>query len=74
VHAGYLDAAVIVGGVAAGSALWWFTLTSIIGILHAKIDAATMKVINHGSGVVVGLFGVAVLGHVILKMLNLWPA
>jgi threonine/homoserine/homoserine lactone efflux protein len=74
VHADYLDAAIIVGGVACGSTLWWFTLTSTIGFFHAKIDAATMKVINHGSGVVVGLFGIAVLGHVILKLLNLWPA
>ena len=74
VHASYLDAAIIVGGVAGGSALWWFTLTSVIGVLHARIDAAMMKVINHGSGIVVGLFGVAVLGHVVLKFLNLWPA
>lgn len=74
VKANYIDAAVIVGGVAAGSALWWFTLTSLIGIIHARIDAAMMKVINHGSGIVVGLFGVAVLAHVTLKSLNLWPA
>jgi threonine/homoserine/homoserine lactone efflux protein len=74
VHASYIDAAIVVGGVACGSTLWWFLLTTVVGLFHANINARVMKVINHGSGVVVGLFGFAVLGHVVLKMLNLWPA
>jgi threonine/homoserine/homoserine lactone efflux protein len=74
IHASYIDAAIVVGGVAGGSTLWWFTLTTVIGFYHANIGARTMKVINHGSGAVIGLFGIAVLGHVVLKLLNLWPA
>jgi hypothetical protein len=37
--------------------------------LHTKIDARVMRIINHSSGVAIALFGVAVLGHVVLKFL-----
>lgn len=63
------QAGIVVASVFAGSALWWFTLTEVIGHLHTKIDARVMRIINHSSGVAIGLFGVAVLVHVIWKFL-----
>lgn len=61
------EAGVVVISVFAGSALWWFTLSEVIGHLHTKIDARVMRIINHSSGVAIALFGIAVLGHVVLK-------
>jgi threonine/homoserine/homoserine lactone efflux protein len=63
------EAGIVVVSVFAGSTLWWFTLTEIVGHLHTKIDARVMRIINHSSGVAIALFGVAVLVHVILKFL-----
>jgi threonine/homoserine/homoserine lactone efflux protein len=65
---GRFDALFIVIGVIAGSSLWWFTLTTFVGLLHARIDAAVMRVINHVSGLAVCLFGLIVLGHVALHV------
>jgi threonine/homoserine/homoserine lactone efflux protein len=63
------EAGVIVASVFGGSALWWFILSEVIGHLHAKIDARVMRIINHSSGVAIGLFGFAVLTHVALKFI-----
>ncbi len=57
----------MVCGVIGGSALWWFTLTTIIGLFHARIDDHVMRVINHLSGIAVSAFGIAVLIHAALK-------
>ena len=62
----FADAALVVVGVVSGSTLWWFTLTTIVGFFHAKIDAGVMKFINHGSGILVSVFGLVVLGHVVV--------
>jgi threonine/homoserine/homoserine lactone efflux protein len=64
---GRFDAAFIVAGVFAGSILWWFTLTTVVGFFHARIDARVMKIINHASGLAVCFFGFLVLGHVALR-------
>jgi hypothetical protein len=49
--------------------LWWLLLTTFVGLLHAKIDDRVMRIINHGSGLLVAAFGLAVLGHVAWKLL-----
>jgi len=51
----------LVCGVVGGSMLWWFTLTTVVGFLHARIDARVMRIINHGSGIAVAFFGIGVL-------------
>lgn len=68
---GRFDATLIVVGVLAGSTLWWFTLTTVIGLFHPRIDKSVMRIINHASGIAVCLFGLGVLGHVALKAMGL---
>jgi threonine/homoserine/homoserine lactone efflux protein len=66
----FFAAAFVVLGVFAGSTLWWLTLTTVVGLLHARISDRTVRVINEISGAVVALFGVVVLGHLASKILG----
>jgi threonine/homoserine/homoserine lactone efflux protein len=63
----YVDAGFVVAGVVGGSAGWWLALTTLIGLFHAKIDEKAMKRINRVSGLLVGIFGLVVLVHLVLK-------
>ena len=54
-EATFLDAALTVIGVITGSTLWWFTVTTIVGIFHRHIDASVMQNINR-------VFGLAISG------------
>jgi threonine/homoserine/homoserine lactone efflux protein len=63
------DAGFVVAGVVGGSAGWWLALTTVIGLFHTKIDQKAMRLINRGSGVLVGIFGLVVLVHLALKLL-----
>lgn len=63
----YRDAGSVVGGVVLGSAGWWLALTTVIGLFHTRISAATMRRINRASGLLVGLFGLVVLIHLVVK-------
>lgn len=65
----FVEAAVLVGGVAAGSIAWWFTITTIVGLFHKNIDDRAMKWINHAMGVAITLFGLAVIGNLIRAQL-----
>jgi|HubBroStandDraft_2_1064218.scaffolds.fasta_scaffold04723_6 threonine/homoserine/homoserine lactone efflux protein len=65
--ASFVDTSVVVGGVIAGSILWWFTLTAFVGLFHRNINDRVMKIINHASGIIITLFGVAVLGHLVIS-------
>ncbi|HTT99800.1 MAG TPA: LysE family transporter [Rhizomicrobium sp.] len=67
--ASFFGAGFLVIGVVLGSALWWLILTTLVGLVHARIDAGVIRIINHGSGLIVALFGVAVLYHVATKLL-----
>ncbi len=67
--ASFFSAAFEVGGVILGSTLWWLVLTVVVGLLHARIDDRVVRIINHGTGLLVAGFGVAVLGRVAFKLL-----
>jgi threonine/homoserine/homoserine lactone efflux protein len=61
------DASLVGAGVVGGSAGWWLALTTVIGLFHTRIDERAMKAINRGSGVLVAIFGLAVLIHLAWK-------
>jgi len=64
----YLDATLVVAGVVGGSTAWWLVLTTVIGLFHARIDDSAMKTINRVTGLLVALFGAAVLINLVLKV------
>lgn len=57
----YGRAALLVLGTFAGSALWWFVLSTAASILKSRINAGVLKWVNRVSGVVVIGFGLAAL-------------
>jgi threonine/homoserine/homoserine lactone efflux protein len=67
----FVDAEFVVAGVVGGSAGWWLALTTVIGLFHAKITERTVRIINRGSGLLVAVFGLAVLIHVVMKVFAL---
>jgi threonine/homoserine/homoserine lactone efflux protein len=68
-RATFIDAALMVLGVLTGSTIWWFMLTTFVGIFHRHIDTGVMRNINHVFGVLVTGFGAIVLGDVVMKWL-----
>ncbi|HEY1632289.1 MAG TPA: LysE family transporter [Rhizomicrobium sp.] len=68
-QATFFGAAMMVAGVAAGSTSWWFTLTTIAGLFHARIDERIMTLINRISGAVITVFGLVVFGHLIWRLM-----
>ncbi|HEX3754656.1 MAG TPA: LysE family transporter [Rhizomicrobium sp.] len=64
----FVDAGFVVAGVIGGSAGWWLSLTTVIGLFHTRIDERWMRTINRGSGSLVALFGLAVLVHLVIKL------
>ncbi|HTQ12337.1 MAG TPA: LysE family transporter [Rhizomicrobium sp.] len=67
-EASFFGAFLLVCGVLAGSTSWWFTLTTVAGMFHARIDQRVMHRINRISGVVITTFGLVVFGHLIWRL------
>lgn len=59
----------IVAGVFAGSALWWLTLASLTAATRGRLPESWLSRINHLSGALLLLFGLGVLGHLMLQHL-----
>lgn len=53
-------ATAVVAGVFCGSALWWFTLSEIMGFLRQKNPQALLLKINKISGIVLIVFGIVI--------------
>lgn len=61
-----MTAGVLVGSVILGSTGWWLVLCTFTGLFHGQLTQARMRIINQGSGLFIGAFGLIVLGHLIL--------
>jgi threonine/homoserine/homoserine lactone efflux protein len=57
----YLAASILIGGIFAGSALWWFILSSGVNAFRTKITANLLEWFNRFSGLVIAVFGVVAL-------------
>lgn len=66
-HKDYISAGLLVSGVFTGSALWWFTLSSIVSLFRSQIDSAKLRWINRGSGIILMGAGLVILMSLILK-------
>jgi threonine/homoserine/homoserine lactone efflux protein len=55
------SAALLVLGVFCGSALWWLTLSGLVGLFRSRFSPDAMQWINRASGIIVAAFGVAAL-------------
>jgi threonine/homoserine/homoserine lactone efflux protein len=53
----YLNASALVGGVFAGSALWWLLLSNGVALLKGRISLSWMRLVNRLSGSVILAFG-----------------
>ena len=56
-----VDAALLVVGVFAGSALWWLMLSTVVGLLHSRFSPASMRWVNLASGAVLIAFAATTL-------------
>jgi threonine/homoserine/homoserine lactone efflux protein len=54
---GGADAALLVAGVFVGSATWWLVLTSVVGVLRARVTIGALAWVNRISGAAILVFG-----------------
>jgi len=59
--AGYMSAVLLVAGVFTGSALWWLTLSGVVGTMRHRFSVQRLRAVNRLSGVIIAGFGVLAL-------------
>ncbi len=52
------NAGMLVGGAFLGSMLWWLLLTGVASHWHGRVSDAHLRLLNHGTAVVLALFGI----------------
>jgi threonine/homoserine/homoserine lactone efflux protein len=57
----YASAIAIVAGVFCGSALWWLTLSTVVGALRHHLSTSGVRWVNRVSGAIIAGFGVQAL-------------
>ncbi|KRF30527.1 LysE/ArgO family amino acid transporter [Paenibacillus sp. Soil787] len=63
---GIASAVALVIGVFVGSALWWFALSTVIGLLRDRIHVTVFRWINRISGVMLSVFGLVAIIELLL--------
>ena len=64
------DAPIIVGGVFAGSALWWFLLSGGVALVRHRMTDGSVRILNRVTGVALAVLGVWALGSGIWGMIT----
>ena len=67
----YVDALTIVAAVMGGSLAWWVGLSHLIGRFRHRVSEERLRLINQIAGLLLSVFGVLLVGEVILKKLTL---
>lgn len=53
-------------GIASGSLAWWVVLSSVVASGRERAGERTLRLVNRASGVVIGAFGIIVLGSLLV--------
>jgi threonine/homoserine/homoserine lactone efflux protein len=61
------EAFTLVLSVMGGSLLWWFSIARIISTFRHRLNEQRLRAINQVAGIILGLFGLAVMGQLALK-------
>lgn len=67
---GLITATLLVVAVFIGSALWWLGVTMTVGLLRGGMTEQHLFMINRVSGVLIVLFGVFILGRLIVNLVG----
>ena len=62
---GLVDSWVVISGILAGAAAWWFTLATISAWMRSSVTGKGLAWLNAGSGLVVLAFGFYALGNLL---------
>jgi threonine/homoserine/homoserine lactone efflux protein len=66
-HSTHTLEGLLIAGVFAGAAAWWFLLTTVAGLLHRKISSSNLLWLTRISGVVITVFGLFIFLDLLMK-------
>lgn len=67
---GYIDALFLVGAITLGSLAWWIFLSLLVSRFRHRFDGSSLRLINRGAGLLLLVFGVMLIGEVVLLKLG----
>ncbi len=59
----------LIFGVFAGSTLWWLVLSAAAGAVRTRCSPRSLEWLNHGSGLLLLLFGLVIIGSAVAKVM-----